>query len=99
MNRVAVLLDGEFVKKVLGKRLRRPATHRDISAEVRRIRSTPELQILPLYRVFYYTADPLPGRATNPLDGLAWRDGLGIHPDTLGTHVRSELRVHADRTL
>lgn len=36
-DRVAILLDGEYVKKVLGRQLKRFPTHSDVMAEVQRI--------------------------------------------------------------
>lgn len=68
-DRVAVLLDGEFVKKTLSKRLQRFPVHTDVMGEVRRILTEPSLMPLSLYRVFYYTAEPLAGKAIHPLDG------------------------------
>ncbi|MEX2156154.1 MAG: hypothetical protein WD773_04885 [Gemmatimonadales bacterium] len=68
-NRLAVLLDGEFVKKTLGKRLKRFPTHADVMSGVKRILAEPSLAECSLYRVFYYTAEPLTGIAIHPLDG------------------------------
>lgn len=67
MDRLAVLIDGEFMKKTLAARLRRVPRAEEIMAEVERI--TEALGSPPLYRVFYYTANPLAGKVTNPLDG------------------------------
>lgn len=69
--RVAVLLDGKFVKKVLALRLKRFPTHTDVMAEVARMLATTHLAGHSLYRVFYYTAEPLTGTARHPLDGSA----------------------------
>lgn len=68
-GRVAILLDGEYVKKVLGMRLKRFPTHRDVMAEVQRILVHEAVKDLALYRIFYYTAEPLAGKATHPLSG------------------------------
>lgn len=65
---VAVLLDGEYVKKTLRRRLTRFPHDSDVMGEVRRIISHPDLHGESLYRVFYYTAEPLTGVGTNPLD-------------------------------
>lgn len=67
--RVAVLLDGEFVKKVLGQRLRRFPDPADVMGEVTRILAEPALSGHDLYRIFYYTADPLAGTTQHPLSG------------------------------
>ena len=69
IERVAVLLDGEFVKKELGRRLGRFPQPADIMSEVARILKTPSLSGHHLYRVFYYTADPLIGSVHHPLSG------------------------------
>lgn len=69
IERVAVLLDGEFVKKVLGQRLGRFPDPADIMGEVTRILKTPSLSGHQHYRTFYYTADPLTGHAKHPLSG------------------------------
>lgn len=68
LDRVAVLLDGEFVKKILRRRSSRFPTSADIMTEVQRIIASPSLHGLTLYRIFYYTAEPLGGTATHPLD-------------------------------
>ncbi len=66
-DRVAILLDGEYVKKTLGKRLRRFPEDADVAREVQRILAADPLKELVLYRVFYYTADPLAGKTRHPL--------------------------------
>lgn len=67
-GRVAVLLDGEYVKKVLERLLRRFPTPDDVVAEVQRTLDHPDLRHLALYRIFYYTAEPMAGVTRNPLD-------------------------------
>jgi uncharacterized LabA/DUF88 family protein len=67
-DRVAILLDGEFVKKALGARLKRFPGHADVMAEVARVLASPCLAAYSLYRVFYYTAEPLCRTAVHPLD-------------------------------
>lgn len=67
-DRVAVLLDGEFVKKALGVRLKRFPGHADVMAEVARVLASPCLAEYSLYRIFYYMAEPLSGTAVRPLD-------------------------------
>ena len=68
-RRLAILLDGEYVKKVLGHRLKHFPTSDDVMGQVRRILQSPAVGVSHLYRVFYYTADPLSGTAMHPLDG------------------------------
>jgi len=68
-ERHAILLDGEYATKTLGKRLKRFPVCADVMAEVRRILDDPALAGMSLYRIFYYTAEPLAGTATHPLDG------------------------------
>lgn len=68
MDRYAILLDGEYVKKVIrGRNRRGPVTCEDIETEVRRIKGQPQLSAYELYRVFYYTANPLSGKSKNPI--------------------------------
>ena len=69
LDRVAILLDGEYVKKSLAQRSRRFPTHTEVMAEVGRMLEHPALAGLSLYRIFYYTAEPLTGTAVHPLDG------------------------------
>lgn len=69
VSRLAVLLDGEYVKKVLKRILRRHPTADDVMVEVGRIRAQPVLCDLDLYRIFYYTAEPLTGVVEKPLGG------------------------------
>jgi hypothetical protein len=68
-ERVAVLLDGEFVRKRLSRHRTVLPTAEDILSEVDRMRLHPDLSALPLYRVYYYTADPLHGMAQHPMGG------------------------------
>lgn len=66
-ERVAILLDGEWVKKTLRDKLGRFPDYSDVVGEVDRIKAHAQLENLTLFRVFYYTADPLTGTAINPL--------------------------------
>jgi hypothetical protein len=70
-DRYAILLDGEYVKKILGKRHKHFPDFGQVMAEVARIKSIPDLAQLQLYRVFYHTADPLSGTTTQPLSKAA----------------------------
>jgi uncharacterized LabA/DUF88 family protein len=65
-DRVAVLLDGELT---LSWRLKRFPALADVMGEVNRILASPALKDYLLYRIFYYTADPLAGTTMHPLDG------------------------------
>ena len=66
-DRLAILLDGEFVRRVLRQRLHAFPPVARILVEAQRVAATPELARLELYRIFYYTAEPLGGEATHPL--------------------------------
>ena len=66
-DRVALLIDGEFLKKTLAKKLRHFPKLQDVQAEIQRILTLPDVAGLDLYRIFYYTADPVSGVATHPL--------------------------------
>jgi uncharacterized LabA/DUF88 family protein len=68
---VAILLDGEYVKKVFAKKIGRFPEAQHIVSEVWRIQRDPALTHRTLYRVFYYTAEPLAGRSTHPVSGVA----------------------------
>lgn len=79
MSRVAILIDGEFMKKRLGRTLRRFPTIADFRAERQKIldayTASPLQPDSDLYRIFYYTAEPYTGEQTNPLDGSIMRYG------------------------
>jgi uncharacterized LabA/DUF88 family protein len=68
--RLAVLVDGEYAKKVLQRLLRRFPTHEDVMVEVHRMLGHPDLTPFELYRILYYTAEPLAGVTSNPLSGV-----------------------------
>ncbi len=65
--RYAILLDGEYIKKRLSRQLGRRAQAADIIAHIQEIRDHHLVAGLSLYRIFYYTADPVAGTATHPL--------------------------------
>ena len=73
--RYAILLDGEFVKKVLEGQQRRFPTKDNVLGEVQRISAVEPLAALELYRIFYYTAEPLSGTATHPIGGTTFNFG------------------------
>lgn len=66
--RFAILIDGEFAKKTLQKHKKHFPTHEDLLTECARIQSIPPFTALELYRIYYYTADPLAGKTTHPID-------------------------------
>lgn len=66
-DRYSVLLDGEWVKKSLQQRLKSFPKPSDITSIVDELKKHDELSELSLYRVFYYTADPLTGTYENPI--------------------------------
>lgn len=69
-DRVAILLDGEYVRKVLSRRIEPAAlSHVHVMAEIQRILAEPSLAKHALYRVLYYTAEPLVGTTVHPVDG------------------------------
>ncbi len=89
-DRVAILLDGEFVKKALGGRLKRFPGHADVMAEVTRVLASPCLAAYSLYRVFYYTAEPLCRTAAHPLD---WPDAEGLMENALTHRSRGVIKL------
>jgi uncharacterized LabA/DUF88 family protein len=67
-ERVALLLDGGFVKKKLTESLDRFPDYKDILGLCDSILQKPRLIGKPLFRIYYYDAPPLEGAATNPID-------------------------------
>jgi uncharacterized LabA/DUF88 family protein len=68
-DRVALLLDGGFVKKKVGERLGHFPAVADVVAVTAALMTQPRLQDTRLFRVYYYDAPPFEGTATNPIDG------------------------------
>jgi uncharacterized LabA/DUF88 family protein len=68
-QRVAILLDGGFVKKKLSERLHRFPTVADVVALTAALMKQPRLQDKDLFRVYYYDAPPFEGTARNPIGG------------------------------
>lgn len=66
-KRVALLLDGGFVKKRLGMRIRAAPSVQDVVGHVATILQNPTLSGLELFRIYYYDAPPFDGKAVNPL--------------------------------
>ncbi len=67
-DRAAILLDGGFVKKKLGKKLHRFPSTDDVMQLRADIMAHERLRGLSLFRVFFYDAPPFEGRANNPID-------------------------------
>jgi uncharacterized LabA/DUF88 family protein len=65
----AILLDGGFVYKKLGGRLRRIPTSQDVANLVATISAHPGLSPCQLLRCYYYDSPPAEGRLVNPIDG------------------------------
>ena len=66
---VAILLDGEFVKKHLQGKLRRFPSAKDMTGLCYSLMQHQEFVGSRLHRIYYYTADPLTaGKLVNPLD-------------------------------
>jgi uncharacterized LabA/DUF88 family protein len=70
-KKVVLLLDGGFVKKKIQARTKTFPTEADVLALCSSILEKPRLQGAELFRVYYYDAPPLDGKAVNPLDGTA----------------------------
>lgn len=64
----AVLMDGGFVTKLLGKKLGRFPSAEDIETECKRIAAHPGLKGYDLLRIYFYDAPPATGVFTNPID-------------------------------
>ncbi len=65
----AILLDGGFVTKTLGKRIRAFPSASDIVNECARIKAHTSLSGHDLLRIYYYDAPPSTSTMTNPIDG------------------------------
>jgi uncharacterized LabA/DUF88 family protein len=68
-EKIALLLDGGFVKKKLSERLKRFPVHQDILQLCQEILQKPRLADQDLFRIYYYDAPPHEGTARNPIDG------------------------------
>jgi uncharacterized LabA/DUF88 family protein len=67
-NKVALLLDGGFVKKRLHADLHHFPTVADVVSLCTSIVAKPELKDTELFRIYYYDAPPFEGSAKNPID-------------------------------
>ena len=66
-DRVAILLDGGFVRKKLRRQLNRPAIAADIVKVCTDLMAKDRLKEADLFRIFYYDSEPYEGKATNPM--------------------------------
>lgn len=71
-DRVAVLLDGGFVRKKLQEKLHRPPVAGDIVNVCTQLMGTDRLKDADLLRVLYYDSEPYEGSATNPLSHVSY---------------------------
>ena len=76
-NCYAVLIDGGFVKRKLGSKVK-PAVAKDFGRLVDLIAMHPALSGQRLHRVYYYDAQPLEGAEQKPLGGPV--EDFGRHP-------------------
>ena len=69
-TRLAILIDGEFLRRDIESRRDEPTEARDIIRHVHDVidHLVSKGITAPLYRVFYYTADPPSGKRINPMN-------------------------------
>lgn len=65
----AILLDGGYLTKVLGSRLKRAVTADDVVNECDRLRALPEVEGYELLRIYYYDAFPASESVPRPVSG------------------------------
>jgi uncharacterized LabA/DUF88 family protein len=68
-DRVAVLLDGGFVKKRLAEKVERFPPLDEITALIAELSRHPDVSGLRLLRTYWYDADPFGQKRKNPIDG------------------------------
>ena len=68
-DKVAILLDGGFVKKKLSKLNGHFATVQEIVGVCHDIMADDHLKTRELFRIYYYDAPPFEGRSKNPISG------------------------------
>ncbi len=66
-DRVAILLDGGFLRKKLRTQLGHPPVAQDIVNVCTKLMGQDRLKDADLFRVFYYDSEPYEGKATNPI--------------------------------
>ena len=67
-EKVAIMLDGGFVKKRLAKRLKRFPGVADVVGLCGNLMTATRLAGKDLFRIYYYDAPPLDGHSANPID-------------------------------
>lgn len=65
--RYAILIDGGFATKAIGRRTKKAADSAAIISECERIKNSPVLANQDLLRIYYYDAPPASGKLTDPL--------------------------------
>jgi uncharacterized LabA/DUF88 family protein len=68
-ERIALMVDGGFLKKKLCQRNHRDATVQDIAGFCNIVLQKPPLAQAQLFRIYFYDAPPFEGKVTNPLSG------------------------------
>lgn len=68
-SKFAILVDGGFIAKALGKKNKAFPTAAQIEAECLRIRAHKDLAPLDLLRIYFYDSPPATGTLKNPIDG------------------------------
>jgi uncharacterized LabA/DUF88 family protein len=68
-EKAAILMDGGFVKKKLQQESNRFPTAQDVLNLSKAIMAKPQLAGSSLFRIYFYDAPPIEGKATNPIDG------------------------------
>lgn len=91
--RVAILLDGGFVRAKLEGLNRSFPSASDVIDLTSRIMAQPRLIGADLLRIFFYDAPPLSGSATNPLSGKAYN--FGSHETHTKNHQLQESLAQA----
>lgn len=68
-EKVAILLDGGFVKKKLQQHLQHFPAPQDVVDVCSSVMAKPRLTGMAVYRVFFYDAPPYEGQSRNPISG------------------------------
>jgi uncharacterized LabA/DUF88 family protein len=75
MNRVALLINGGFLRPALQRKLGKPPTHKKVLAYIEELMGREPLSGASLFRTYYYDARPLRGSTHHPVDGSKVRLG------------------------
>jgi len=81
-EKIALLLDGGFVRIKLERRLGRFPTVTDVDALCQQILGKPRLAGKALFRIYWYDSRPYTGTETNPVDGST----INLGTDARATH-------------